>query len=129
MNEEGRIRSFTDLFAWQESHKLVISVYGATRHYPKEELYCLISQMRRSAISITSNIAEGFGRKGYAEKVQFYYLAQGSLIELKNQILVSKDVGYLDKNDFNDLAILANRSHQLLQGLIRSTKNFLNHKF
>jgi four helix bundle protein len=100
-------------------------IYKTTKKFPKEELFCLVPQMRRAVLSITSNIAEGFGRQGYKEKIQFYYLAQGSLTELKNQILVAKDVGYLDKDDLKDLVEQANKSHQLLQGLIKKSKNIL----
>ena len=127
-NEKKKIKSFTDLLAWQEVHKLLLMIYETTKKFPKEELFCLISQMRRAALSITSNMAEGFGRQSYKEKIQFYYLAQGSLTELKNQLLAAKDIGYMDKNDFDRVAEQANRTHQLLQGFIRSSKIFLNPK-
>jgi len=84
--------------------------------------------MRRSALSVTSNLAEGFGRQTYKEKLHFYYLSQGSLTELKNQLLVAKDVGYLTKEEFNIYANQANIVHKLLQGLIRKTKTFINPK-
>lgn len=125
--EKTKIQSFTDLNAWKESHKLVILVYQITKKFPREELYSLIDQMRRAVISITSNIAEGFGRQGYKEKVQFFYLAQGSLTELKNQILASKDIGYLNQDDFNILVDQANTAHRLLQGLITKSKSFISH--
>lgn len=127
MNEK-RIRSFTDLKAWRESHKLLLLVYKITKKFPKEELFCLVSQMRRAALSVTSNIAEGFGRQGLKEKIQFYYLAQGSLTELKNQILAARDVGYISKADLDSLVEQANSAHQLLQGLLTKTKSFVNHK-
>ncbi|MBU1663342.1 four helix bundle protein [Patescibacteria group bacterium] len=126
MNGE-KIRSFTDLKVWQQGHGLAIFVYNLTKKFPKQEIYCLVSQMRRAAISITSNIAEGFGRRGYKEKIQFYYLAQGSLIELKNQILLAKDLGYVDGKDFQLIVEKANNTHKLLQGLITASKKFLNH--
>ena len=75
--EETRIRSFTDLDAWREGHKLVIMIYKATQNFPKEEMFGLISQLRRCVVSITSNIAEGFSRQSYREKVQFYAMAVG----------------------------------------------------
>ncbi len=125
---ENRIRSFTDLKAWQEGHKLVLLVHKLSRDFPREELYALTSQIQRAAVSITSNIAEGFGRQTYKEKVQFYYLAQGSLIELKNQILIARDIGYLEKESFNKLASQANAAHGLLQGLITKSKSFVIHK-
>lgn len=128
MNNENKIRSFTDLIVWQEGHKLVIMIYEITKKFPREETYSLVDQMRRAATSITSNIAEGFGRQGYKEKLHFYYQAQGSLIELKNQILISKDVGYLEPDGLNRLAEKANATHALLQGFITKTKSFLNLK-
>jgi len=126
MNNTGKIRSFTDLNAWKEAHKLVILIYLITKKFPREELYSLTDQIRRAVISITSNIAEGFGRQTYKEKIQFYYTAQGSLIEVKNQILAAKDIGYLSKDDFDKLAQQANIAHQLLQGLITSSKRFIS---
>ncbi|OGK51085.1 hypothetical protein A2966_03925 [Candidatus Roizmanbacteria bacterium RIFCSPLOWO2_01_FULL_41_22] len=128
MNNHGTIRSFTDLQVWQEGHALVISIYKATDLFPKKETYTIIDQMRRSALSVTSNLAEGFGRQTYKEKLHFYYLSQGSLTELKNQLLVAKDVGYLTKEEFNIYANQANIVHKLLQGLIRKTKTFINPK-
>ena len=100
------------MYAWQESHKLVLSIYSITKEFPKEEVFGLTSQMQRSAISVTSNIAEGFGRQGYKEKVQFYYLAQGSLTELKNQIITAKDIGYLNVDNFKKLINQADQSHK-----------------
>lgn len=124
-NVKQKIRSFTDLNVWKEGHKLAVLVYKITKKFPKEELYSLVDQMRRVVVSITSNVAEGFGRQTYKEKVQFYYLSNGSLIELKNQILIAKDVGYLDKTDLESLVIQINLTHQLLQGLITKSKTFI----
>jgi len=124
-NQSTKIKSFTDLKVWQEGHQLVISIYRITKKFPKEEIYSLIDQMRRAASSVTCNIAEGFGRHGYKEKLQFYYLAQGSLTELKNQILIAKDIGYLDQKDYDELMNRANNTHQILQGLITKTKTFI----
>lgn len=128
MEGAKKIRSFTDLKVWQEGHKLVIIIYEITKKFPKEEIFSLVNQMRRSASSITSNIAEGFGRQGYKEKIQFYYLSQGSLTELKNQIIIAKDVGYLSEEGFRESARQANETHRLLQGLISKSKTFLNLK-
>lgn len=124
----NKIKSFTDLKVWQEGHRLVISIYKTTKEFPKKETYSLVDQMRRSSSSVTSNIAEGFGRQGYKEKIQFYYLAQGSLTELKNQLLIARDIEYLEQDDFDKLATLANNTHRLLQGLITKSKSFLNPK-
>jgi len=127
-NTNIKIRDFTDLHTWQEGHTLVILINKITKSFPKEEMYSLIDQMRRAAISITSNIAEGFGRQTYKEKVQFYYLTQGSLVELKNQILIARDVNHLSKSDFDLLTAQINLTNQLLQGLITKSKSFVNHK-
>ncbi len=127
MSEEsrGKIREFTDLQAWQEAHRLVLSVYAATRQFPKDELFALTSQMRRAAVSITSNIAEGFGRHGYKERIQFFYLAQGSLVELKSQLFVARDVRYLEEVKFDVIMKESETAHRLLQGLISKSKTFL----
>src|SRR3990167_8321288 len=103
-NTTQKITRFTDIKAWQEAHKFVVAIYKMTKNFPKSELFGLTSQMQRAAVSVTSNIAEGFGRKSYKEKVQFYYQAQGSLIELENQLLVCKDIGYTDRKLFNEIA-------------------------
>jgi len=128
MENENKIRSFTDLKVWQEGHKLVVEIYKITKNFPKEESFGLIGQMRRAAVSITSNIAEGFGRQTYKDKIHFFYQAQGSLIELKDQLLIAKDIKYLEETNFSGLAEQANSTHKLLQGLITKTKSFIVHK-
>jgi four helix bundle protein len=114
-----KIRSFVDLRAWQEGHKLVLMVYKLTREFPKEEIFGLVSQMRRSAVSVTSNIAEGFSRNTSKDKVQFYCTSHGSLTELQNQLIVSRDVGYLNKIDFDKMANQTILVHKLITGLKR----------
>ena len=123
-----KIKKFTDLIVWQEAHKLVVNIYKMTKVFPREEVYSLTDQIRRAVTSVTSNIAEGFGRQTYKDKINFFYLAQGSLIELKNQIIISKDVGYLNEDKFEDLILQANFTHKLLQGLITKSKSFLSSK-
>ena len=124
--KNGKIEQFTDLIVWQEGHKLVLEIFKITKKLPKTETYSLIDQMKRSSSSVTANIAEGFGRHGYKEKVQFYYLAKGSLAELKNFIIITKDVGYVSDNEYKILIEQANLVDQLLQGLIRKSKTFIN---
>jgi len=94
-----KIKSFTDLIAWGRGHQLVISIYRATNKFPQKEIFALTNQMCRSAISVTSNIAEGFSRKGDKEKIQFYYMSLGSLTELQNQLLIARDIDYLSKDE------------------------------
>jgi four helix bundle protein len=117
-----KINSFRDLFAWQEGHKLALTIYSATKHFPREEVFGLTSQIRRASISVTSNIAEGFARNSKKEKAQFYYTALGSLAELKSQLLISKDVGYISNEQFDALESLASHVGKILNGLIRSNR-------
>ena len=127
MNKESgimnnKIKSFTDLHAWQESHKLVLMIYESTKNFPKEELFGLISQIRRAVVSITSNIAEGFSRQSYKDKMHFYYMAQGSNTEVQNQLLIARDVGYINQKDFKKIANQSVIVHKLLNGLIKKSK-------
>ena len=87
MKNNPKIKSFTDLQVWQEGHKLVLLIYKVTKKFPKEELFGLTNQIKRAGVSITSNIAEGFSRQSYKEKLQFYYMSLGSLTEIQNQLL------------------------------------------
>ena len=125
-NTNTKITTFTDLNTWKENHKLVLMIYKSLKHFPREEMFALCDQMRRAAVSITSNIAEGFGRQGMKEKIQFYYLAQGSLTEIKNQLILSRDIGYLSATEYTQIENQANLGHQLLQGLITKTKSYIH---
>jgi four helix bundle protein len=125
MNQGEKIKSFTDLIAWQKGHKLVLLIYKITCDFPKHEMYSLGDQMRRCAISITSNITEGFSRKSYKEKTQFYSISLGSITELQNQLLVTRDVGYISKDDFTNLANQTVEVNKLLNGLIKGSKSRL----
>jgi len=122
MGYDKPIRSFTDLYAWQEAHKLVLQVYKLIRNFPIEEKYGLNDQLRRASVSISSNIAEGFGRKCVPEKVRFYYIAHGSLTEVQNQLLIARDVGYIDEVIFSEINNQLVLVQKLINGLIRSTK-------
>jgi four helix bundle protein len=115
-----KIKSFTDLIAWQKGHKLGLEIYKSTKNFPKEELYCLTSQIRRCAISITSNIAEGFSRQSSKEKKQFFSTSLGSLTELQNQLLMARDLEYINNKDFNYLAEMTVEVSKLINSLIKS---------
>lgn len=119
-----KISSFTDLNVWKEGHILAVMIYKLTKSFPREEIFGLVSQLRRAAVSIISNIAEGFSRFSYKEKVQFYSISRGSLTELQNQLLVAKDVDYLTEEDFKKLANQSVIVHKLLNAFIRKTKEF-----
>ena len=95
-----RIKSHKDLRVWQESIDLVTEIYRLTESYPKEEVYGLTSQMRRAAVSIPSNIAEGAGRNSSKEFVQFLHIALGSIAELETQLIISQKLGFVEKIDF-----------------------------
>jgi four helix bundle protein len=94
-----KTNSFKDLIVWQKSYKLVLEIYKITIDFPKSEIYGLSQQMRRAAVSIPSNIAEGYGRKHKNEYSQFLSIAYGSLLELETQYLLSKDLQYIREND------------------------------
>ncbi len=122
--ESGKIQSFKDLHSWQEGHKLVILIYKETDAFPKSELFSLTSQLRRASVSLTSNIAEGFSRNTYKEKVQFYSIAMGSLTEIENQLIIAKDLKYLTEKSFNILNEQIIIVSKLLRGLISKSKSF-----
>lgn len=107
---------------WQKAHGLVLQTYKLTANFPKSEMFSLTSQMRRSAVSVTSNIAEGFARRGAKEKVQFYFQAKSSLVELQSQLEIAKDLKYIDKVEFDDLEISAGEVHKMISGLIKSQR-------
>lgn len=126
MEGKNKIKSFTDLNAWKKGHKLVLVIYDKTRTFPKEETFGITIQMRRCVISITSNVAEGFSRQSYKEKVQFYSTALGSITELQNQLLIARDVGYITNKDFQEIAKQTVVVHKLVNGLIKSSKTIIH---
>jgi len=128
-NESGireKIQTFTDLDAWKEGHKLVLTIYKITKSFPRDEMFGLVSQMRRCVVSITSNIAEGFSRQSYKEKVYFYSMALGSVTELQNQLLIAKDVHYVEKDKFQEIAEQSVKAHKIINGLIKSSKTIIH---
>ena len=97
------MRNFQELNIWKRSHTLTLKIYHHTQSFPKEELYCLTSQMRRSASSIPTNNAEGSGRNSNAEMKRFLTISAGSTSELEYQLILSKDLGYLEEKYFKEL--------------------------
>jgi len=89
-------RSFRDLLVWRKAHELVLSVYAFTAGFPKQETYGLASQMRRAAVSVPANIAEGFRRRGKPEKARYMNIAEGSLEESRYYLILAQDLGYGD---------------------------------
>lgn len=115
--EGDKIKSFTDLFAWKEGHKLVLAIYKETESFPNKEMFGLVSQMRRASVSITSNIAEGFSRNTSKDKCHFYAIAHGSLTEIQNQLVIARDVGYLSQVKFAQIANQTILVSKLINGL------------
>jgi len=111
------VRKHHELKAWQEAMELVKEIYRVTRNFPKEEIYCLVSQMRRAAVSIPSNISEGAARGGDREFIQFLIIARGSLSELETQLIISYELGYLQ--NISDIQKRVDRLFSLIGGLLR----------
>ncbi len=105
---------------------MVLLVYKETETFPKTEIFGLVSQLRRASVSLTSNIAEGFSRNTYKDKLQFYAVALGSLSEMENQLLIAKDLAYISLGksaEINDQIVIVSK---LLSGLIKKTKEFVS---
>lgn len=98
-NKMEKSKTYGDLIVWQKAHNLVLDIYRMTKRFPKEEMYGLTAQLRRAAISIPANIAEGFARKGTKDKLRFYNIAAGSLNEISYYILLAKDLNYAVTTD------------------------------
>ena len=114
-----KIQTFQDLIAWKKAHALTLIIYQLAKSFPQDERFGLTDQMRRAAISVGSNIAEGFGRGSARDKIQFYLIAKGSLCELYSQFLIAKDLGYISKEttiteDIDEVS-------KLIAGLIKSS--------
>ena len=124
-NAKTKIARYTDLIVWQESRKLAKLVYELTKKFPSNEIYGLSSQMKRAAVSVPSNIAEGFGRASAKEKNQFYYVANGSLVEVETQGYIASDVNLLSGSDLQQLLQQTTVTQKLLYGLIKANKERL----
>jgi four helix bundle protein len=117
------IKTYRDLIVWQKAMALVTAVYHACRTFPKEELYALTSQIKRAAISVPSNIAEGYGRRSTGDYVRFLQIAAGSLFELQTQLELALNLGYFTHASFDPLYEASREIERMLSSLIRK----LNH--
>lgn len=115
-------RSYKDLVAWQKAMQLVTAVYCATRSFPQEERYGLTNQLRRAAVSVPSNIAEGQARFSQKEFKHFLSQARGSLVEIETQVLISQNLGYMPTSSAQPLLEAAAELGRILNGLIGSIK-------
>jgi four helix bundle protein len=114
------LRTFKDLKVWQKSYDLCLSIYRYLRKFPAVEKFGLTAQIRRAAVSIPSNIAEGYGRKSTQEYVYSCYIAYGSLCELETQLRLSKDLEYLNQHDFDKILENLQEVERMLKALIKS---------
>ena len=110
-------KTFEDLLVWQKAHQFVLDIYRLTRTFPKDETYGLVSQLRRASVSIPANIAEGFRKRGKADKVRFFNIAQGSLEEVRYYLILTRDLKY---GDVKQLTILLEEISKLLESYMRS---------
>jgi four helix bundle protein len=127
-NEGARAKSrkvldFTDLETWKQARHLRRLIYQLTAKFPQNENFALTSQMRRAVVSITANIAEGFGRYSYQENIQFCRQSRGSTYEIRDHLTASLDAGYISKLQYETAEQLAMSVIRLINGYIKSTKN------
>ncbi len=115
-----KVQNYCDLDAWKRAHGLTVEIYRVTKKFPKTEIFGLIDQARRAASSVGANIAEGFGRYHFKDKNKFYYQARGSLFEVQNHLLLSKDLNFLSQAEFNAFFVDTENLARLINGLIRS---------
>jgi len=116
-------KSYRDLIAWQKAIAFVTEIYRATRLFPKEEIYGLTSQLRRAAVSVPSNIAEGQARLSRLEFKNFLAHARGSLVEIESQLLIAQNLGYLSKDSAAKLIEQNSELARILNGLLRSIRS------
>jgi four helix bundle protein len=117
------MKTHKDLEVWQKSIDLVTYIYKLTNIYPNEEKYGLVSQLRRSAVSIPSNIAEGAARQTNKEYIQFLYISLGSLMELDTQLIISKNIELISEQTLNELQLKSQEIGKMLNGLISYRKS------
>jgi four helix bundle protein len=113
-------KTFEDLLVWQKAHSFVLTVYRLTGAFPKHEIFGLTYQFRRAAVSIPANIAEGFRRRGYSDKIRFYNIAQTSIEECRYYLILTKDLGYADTLDASQLI---QEVSKLLEAYSKSIQN------
>jgi four helix bundle protein len=117
-----KVLSYRDLVAWQKAVELVTHIYQLTRKFPKDELFGLTSQIRRAAVSIPSNIAEGRGKSSKGEFQQYLYHARGSLYELETQLTIAGNLGFLKEGEDHQVMELVTETGRILSGLLASIK-------
>ncbi|MEJ2313749.1 MAG: four helix bundle protein [Nitrospirota bacterium] len=114
------MKNYKELNVWQKAYDLCLDIYRITKEFPDEERYGLVAQIRRAAVSVPSNIAEGYGRKGIADYVRFLYVAYGSGCELETQVLLSTDLGYIEGNTADRVRGNIGEVERMLKALMKS---------
>jgi four helix bundle protein len=117
------LKNYKELIVWQRSYQLCLDIYRTTKGFPKEEIYGMTSQIRRAALSVPSNIAEGYGRKTTPDYIRSLYIAYGSNCEIETQLLLSGDLGYIKGEEFNKLQADIGEVERMLKALITSLEN------
>jgi four helix bundle protein len=121
----GSINSFKDLEVWEKSVLFVTDIYQMTQNFPKEEIYGLTSQIRRAAVSIPSNISEGWARKSTKTYIQFLHISRGSLAEVQTQLVIAENLNYTDTKTTTIISEKADEIGKMLNGLINSLESNL----
>jgi four helix bundle protein len=117
------LKNYKELNVWQKSYELCLKIYGITTKFPNDERYGLTSQIRRSAVSIPSNIAEGYERKTTADYIRMLYISYGSVCELETQILLTGDLGFIEKGKSEPIRKDIAEIERMLKALIKSLEN------
>lgn len=122
MGNRENTNGFEELEAWQEAIELAVTIYKLTSTFPKSELYALTSQMRRAVSSVSANLAEGYGRHNHKEKLQFYKIANGSLLETKSFCYLAKRLDYISTNELDKVLVQFTTTQKLTNALIKSIR-------
>lgn len=116
-----KTKSFTELIVWQKAHRLTLDIYKITKDFPREEVYGITSQIRRAAISVPANIAEGYKRKTIKDKARFLNLSEGSLEEVRYYLILTKDLGFIKTN--KELLLISDEVAKLLYSYKKAIMN------
>jgi len=114
------LKSYKELKVWQKAYQLCLQIYKVTKGFPKEELFGITSQIRRSSLSIPCNVAEGYGRRSRLEYIRFLNIAYGSLCELETQVLLSGDLNYFKERELKEVQTAVGEVERMLMALIKS---------
>ena len=123
---DNRIKSYKDLIVWQKAISFVSDVYAITKTFPNEEKFGLVNQLNRAVVSIPSNIAEGWGRESSKNYLQFLRISRGSLMEVETLMIISKNLNYINDNNFKHIIEQLEEVSKILQGLIKGVQQKIN---